>query len=188
MRRLLLIPLLLGSTLLGGAAGATELTSGLARDEPIPEFHSRVVTGPLRNKSICFVCRNGARPVVMVFVRSTGPEVQRLLRNVDRIVDRHRGDGVRSFGVWPSEDPNQSDVSRVQTFGFEGRIRMPLVVTPEEVAARQNVHEDAAVTVVCYRERRSVERMALRESELDVDHLRDVLKRVLQFAENAAAE
>ena len=75
------------------------MTSGLARDAVIPEFHSRVVTGPLMNKSVCFVCRNGARPVVMVFVRSMTPEVQRLLRNVDRIVDHCVAEAKQNGGA-----------------------------------------------------------------------------------------
>ncbi len=174
----------------GGSAVAADLESGRGVGDPIPEFYTRVVTGPLMNKSVCYVCRNGTRPVVMVFVRDTSAPVQRLLRNVDILVDRHRGDGLRSFGVYLSAVPSQRDVSRVQTFAFEGRVKMPLVVAPEEVASagQQNVHSEAAVTVVCYRNRRCEHRMALRADELDVEHLRPVLKRVLEFAEGPTTE
>lgn len=184
MPRLLLHPLLLlafGASVANGG----ELTSGRDVGDTIPEFYGRVVTGPLMNKSICFVCRNGPRPVVMIFVREMTPEVQRLMRNVDRIVDRFRGDGLRSFGVWLSEHPSQRDVSRVQTFAFDGRVDLPMMIAPEDVASsvQQNVHADAAVTIVCYHNRRAVTRMALRADELDVEHLRSALKRVLRFAE-----
>lgn len=182
---LALLAAAVGIAVTPNANPAGESAAVPGESDRIPEFYSRVVTGPLMNKSVCFVCRNGARPVVMVFVRNTTAPVQRLLRNVDIIVERHRGDGVRSFGVYLSPQPSQADVSRVQTFAFEGRVKMPLVVAPEEVAsaAQQNVAAGAAVTVVCYRNRRSVYRMELQADELDVAHMRPLLKQVLDFAE-----
>ena len=50
------------------------LNSGRAVGEYVPTFYSRAVTGPLMNKSICYVCRNGARPVVMILMRRVEPE------------------------------------------------------------------------------------------------------------------
>ena len=51
------------------------------------------------------LCRNGGRPVVMVFVRTLNPRVRQLLRNVDRIVDANKTlwnkplDGVKVVGA-----------------------------------------------------------------------------------------
>ncbi len=42
--------------------------------EEVPSFYVRTVTGPLAGKSVCYVCRHGDRPVVMVLLRELGPE------------------------------------------------------------------------------------------------------------------
>lgn len=169
-----------------GAANQSEdepLSSGLDVGAEVPSFYSRVVTGPLRNRSVCYVCRYGRRPVVMVLLRKVGPDVRPLLRNIDRVVDHRRGSGVRSFGVLICDDPVKTAPS-VQTFAFNGRIAMPLTVAAHAVAADgcQNVHLDAAATVVMFRNGRVEATRALREEDLTVENVRSVLKDVREFA------
>ncbi|MCA9114310.1 MAG: hypothetical protein KDA79_04440 [Planctomycetaceae bacterium] len=179
-----------GEATASGNAAAVEdslqpqpLVSGRTTGEYIPQFYSRVVTGPLMNRSVCFVCRNGQRPVVMVLVRQLEPGLKPLLRNIDRLVDRNRTTGLRSFGVHLSNDPFRS-ISQVQTFSFTNRIQMPLTVSTDAVASEscQNLHPEAAVTVVLYQRRRVIERFAFRENELTFDRVREVIQAVKQFA------
>lgn len=161
-----------------------EIRSGRQPGEKVPYFYSRAVTGPLMNKSVCYVCRNGDRPVVMVLLRKTGPQVERLLQNIDRLVDRYRGEGLRSFGVLLSDDP-LDDAPAVQTFAFNGDIDLPLSVAGRAVgtAGCQRIHEEAAVTVVLYREQKVVANHAFRDGRLDVDAIRTVLDDVRRFAQ-----
>lgn len=159
------------------------LDSGRDIGEYVPTFYSRVVTGPLMNRSVCYVCRNGERPVVMVLLRKFDPRCRLLMKNIDRLVEQHRGSGLRSFGVMLSEDPFRS-VSGVQTFSFNNRIVMPMTVAPDAVGASscQNVHDDTAVTVVLYRRRRVEQRFAFREGEMGFDQVREVIEAVRDFA------
>ncbi|MFN0199215.1 MAG: hypothetical protein ACKVT0_20895 [Planctomycetaceae bacterium] len=123
----------------------------------IPSFYVRAVTGPLMNRSVCYVCRNGQRPVVMVLMRKLNPSARDLLVEIDAIINQSRARGLRSFGVLISEEP-MKDVSQVQTFAFDGKIEMPLTVGAPMVAmpSCQNMHPDAEVTVVLYRDRKVV--------------------------------
>ena len=66
----------------------------------VPSFQMREVSGPYLNRSICRVCRNGDRPVVMVMLREVGPKQRMLLRNLDRVLEARRGDGLRGFCVF----------------------------------------------------------------------------------------
>ena len=159
------------------------LVSGRGVGEYVPQFYSRVVTGPLMNRSVCFVCRNGQRPVVMVLVRRLEPGLKPLLRNIDRLVDRNRTTGLRSFGVYLSSDPFRS-ISRVQTFSFNHHIKMPLTVSTDAVAAEscQHLHPEAAVTIVLYQRRRVVGQFGFRNDELTFDRVRDVIQAVKRFA------
>jgi hypothetical protein len=176
-----------GSRTVAGSTSAsrTPVRSGLVKGAYIPTFYSRAVTGPLMNKSVCYVCRNGQRPVVMLLMRRMTPAMRPLLKNIDRIVDGKRAYGLRTFGVLISEEPSDA-LPIVQTFAFNGKITMPLTVATEAVSAPscQNVHGDAALTIVLYHKRRAVSSIALRADELDKQHIRDALKSVQNFANN----
>ena len=159
------------------------LESGVAVGEIVPQFYSRVVTGPLMNRSTCFVCRYGERPVVMVLMRKIGPELRPLMKNIDRLVERHRAGGLRSFGVHVS-DQSFPAISSVQTFAFNTHIALPLTVGTDAIGAEscQNLNPEAAVTIVFYARRKVVERFALRGDELDVAHFTPVIESLKTFA------
>src|SRR5262245_44631175 len=103
------------------------LQSGLKVGEKVPTFYVRAVTGPLKNKSVCYVCRNGDRPVVMLFVRQITPELKKLLKRIDGEVDEHRAAGLRSFGVFVANDSKEV-LPQVQTLAFDEKINLPLTI------------------------------------------------------------
>lgn len=163
---------------------AEPLESGRGRGERVPSFYVRAVTGPLRHKTVCYVCRNGARPVVMVLMRDIEHPTASLLQGIDKIVDGHRADGLRSFGVLLSDDSRKA-TSRVQTLSFNAKLAVPLTVGSETVGEEscQDVHPDATLTVVLYRKQRVVEAFAFRAGELDKEGVEDVLAAVRVFIE-----
>jgi hypothetical protein len=168
----------------GAVESNAPLRSGCQVGELVPTFYSRAVTGPLMNKSVCYICRNGERPVVMVLLNGgVGPEVEPLLKSIDRLVDRNRASGLRGFGVLLSSEPLR-DASRVQTFAFDAKIAMPLTVATEAVAGPscQRVHPDAAVTVIVYEKRRVEANFSYRAGELDGDAVREIVDRVAHLA------
>lgn len=164
------------------------IESGRAVGDVVPQFYSRVVTGPLMNRSVCYVCRYGERPVVLVVLRQIGPELRPLLKNIDRIVEAHRAKGLRSVGVYLA-DQSFPAISAVQTFGFNNRIAMPLTVGTEAVATEtcQNIAPAAAVTVVLYDKRRVVRKFALRAEELDVERFTPIVTALKSFAADHGA-
>ena len=112
-----------------------------------------------------------------------GPEVEPLLKSIDRLVDRNRASGLRGFGVLLSSEPLR-DASRVQTFAFDAKIAMPLTVATEAVAGPscQRVHPDAAVTVIVYEKRRVEANFSYRAGELDGDAVREIVDTVAHLA------
>ena len=164
-------------------ASARPLDSGRRVGDYVPTFYMRVVTGPLMNKSVCYVCRNGGRPVVMVLLRRLEPKLRPLLRNIDRLVDKNRIGGLRSFGVLLSAEPLKA-VSSVQTFSFNNKISMPLSVAPDTVASPvcQAIHTDAAVTIVLYRRRRVESKFSFRAGEMALEDVRNIIRHIREFA------
>src|SRR5690349_11031952 len=98
--------------------------------EEVPSFYVRAVTGPLAGKSVCYVCRNGDRPVVAVMLRELTPETTALLKDLDRTVNQHRADGLRCFAVLVTDSP-QRDSARLQTLAFDEKIDLPLTLVSE---------------------------------------------------------
>jgi hypothetical protein len=154
-------------TVVGGAP-KRPLESGRAIGQPVPSFYVRAVTGPLRNKSVCYVCRNGSRPCVMVLFRETPQTLGKLLKAIDKVVDQNRAEGLKGFGVLISPEPGRA-ISRLQTMAFNQKVSIPLSVATDVVGSPscQNLHPRAEVTVVLYRRQKVVGRFAFRTRELD---------------------
>ncbi|VTS01277.1 hypothetical protein [Tuwongella immobilis] len=68
------------------AAGPHALASGPAVGEKLPgPFDSTQLTGPDAGSDVCLYCRFGESPMLALFVRSSSPEIVRLLREIDRL-------------------------------------------------------------------------------------------------------
>jgi len=158
---------------------AERLKSGPKVGSYVPSFYIKAVTGPLMNKTICYVCRNGQRPVVMLLLRRVDRDLKPLFKQLDRLVDENRAAGLRGFGVLVSEKSTKA-TSAVQTFAFNNKISLPLTVGGESVAAadNQNLSPDAALTVVLYRKRRVVKTWSYRAGELKPSDVDGIIKRI----------
>lgn len=163
-------------------AGAGQLVSGPKFGATVQSFFVRAVTGPHRNRSVCYVCRYGSRPVVMVFIQKVDRELPTLLKAVDKIVDKNRITGLRSFGVLVTNESSQA-VPVLQTMAFDERIRMPLTAATTAVAGPggNRLHRDAATTVVLYRQQKAVTNLAFKYGKLDDKAIGNVLDRIKEM-------
>lgn len=152
------------------------LESGPKTGSTVNSFFVRAVTGPHRNRSVCYVCRYGARPVVMVFIQKVDPKLPALLKAIDEKVDDNRVTGLRSFGVLITDESSRA-VPVLQTMAFDERIRMPLTAATTAVAGPggNRLHRDAATTVVLYRKQKAVANLAFRHGKLDEEATERVL-------------
>ena len=166
------------------ASTAEPLQSGLKVGEKVHTFYVRAITGPLKNRSVCYVCRNGDRPVVMIFVRKITPDLKRLLKGIDAEIDRHRAAGLRGFGVFLAGDGNEL-LPQVQTLAFDEKINLPLTIAaaPSDGSAGGTIHPDAAVTVMLYRDQTVTVNFAYRALELQGREIDRILKGIRALAD-----
>src|SRR5262249_54886500 len=122
-------------------------------DAEVTSFYVRAVTGPLAGKSVCYVCRNGDRPVVMVFLRELGPEVPRLLKQLDTVVNQNRASGLRCFVVLMSSKQRE-DAARLQTLAFDEKLDLPLTLASEALIGTNTRHLEpkSMMTAVLYQD------------------------------------
>ena len=161
---------------------AKPIKSGRRIGELVPSFYVRAVTGPNRNKSICYVCRNGDRPVIMVLMRRVHDDLTVLLKQLDKVVDKNRANGLRCFGVLIHEEPSKA-TPIVQTLAFNNKIRIPLSVTTDVVSAPacQNLSPDAGLTVVLYRDLKVVKSYGFNSVELQKQDVTKVMSAVKEL-------
>lgn len=141
--------------------------SGPEAGKEVPSFYVRAVTGAQANRSVCFVCRNGDRPVVMILLKRLESGTSQLLKTVDEVVDRRRADGLRAFGVMLSDEPAKVS-PHLQTISFDENLSLPLGVGSETLSDRDTlaVVPSASATLVGYRDRKVVWTEALRSADL----------------------
>jgi hypothetical protein len=168
-----------------GRSTAEPLHSGLKVGDKVPTFYVRAITGPLKNKSVCYVCRNGDRPVVMLFIRQITPDLKQLLKGIDGEVDEHRASGLRSFGVFLAGDTKEL-LPQVQTLAFDEKINLPLTIAaaPSDGSAGRTIHREAALTVILYRDQTVTSNFAFRVDELDGEKIEAILKSIRRLAES----
>lgn len=163
-------------------APASPLKPALRVGEEVPSFYCRAVTGPLMNKSVCYVCRNGQRPVVMLLMRQLRPEYGQLLQGIDRVVDENRAGGLRGFGVLVSDGGRQATAA-VQTFAFNHKLSLPLTVSSRTIVPANSrlLPPAATLSVVLYRHRKVVAAFSYRAGELQKTERVRLLRRIRQF-------
>ena len=156
---------------------------GFQTGDKVPYFYVRAITGPLSGKSVCYVCRNGDRPVVMVLVRRIIPVLPTLLKQVDEAVDGHRADGLRGFGVFVDKDPRRL-LPQVQTLSFNGKLSLPLTIAaaPAEGLGWRGLPDEVAVSVVLYRDQQVLKSFQFRD-EAAAEELTGLLEALHALAE-----
>lgn len=163
------------------------LQSGLQIGDKVPTFYVRAITGPLKTRSVCYVCRNGDRPVVMLLVRKVTPELTRLLKQIDVVVDEQRAVGLRSFGVFLTHD-SKTLAPQLQTLAFDEQINLPLTIAaaPSDGPEGEATHPDAAVTVLLYREQRVRGSYTYRAGELGGPQIEEVIRNIRKLADGGS--
>ena len=165
------------------------LKSGPEVGSTVVSFYVRAVTGPFAGKSVCYVCRNGDRPVVIVFLREIGPDATRLLKQLDATVNLHRAEGLRCFVVLFSE-ASQRDSARLQTLAFDEKLDIPLTLATETLsgAMTKNIAPNVVATVVLYEHLKVIDQFSYRPGECDEAACNAVTTAAKQLATGSPAK
>ena len=86
--------------LANGVALAGSVTSGPQVGEKVPgPFAPLNVTGPDAGKKSCQYCRNGTRPVAVIFARQFTPAVAQLVKKIDAVTVANTERSLGSYAV-----------------------------------------------------------------------------------------
>lgn len=125
--------------------------SGLKPGNSPAPFQVVDVTGPHKGQQLCYRCAYGASPVVAVFVNGDASKASKLIGDVQKIVDTHKEQNLKSFVVFMG-GPEQKDA--IQKIAAEQKTTIPLVFLPkgakEEDIASYKINPDAKNTVLLW--------------------------------------
>ena len=121
----------------------------------------------------------------MIVVREVGPKQRMLLRNLDRLVETRRAEGLRAFCVYLGDRP-RVDFSHVRTFAFNGRIEMPVGLTSTSLAdpSQLDIPFESETTVFLYENRRVQSRMDFPKDLPSHEQIRELLDRAKHLGES----
>ncbi|MBM4022129.1 MAG: hypothetical protein FJ284_07795 [Planctomycetes bacterium] len=140
------------------AAAQAEVTSGPQVGDTVGAFTVTKVTGNpddgvADGKTLCYRCKMGQRPVVMVFARSADEKFAKFLKKLEGELEEHAGDKLTAFVNMIGTDADSLKKSAADFVAKHGIKRVAFVV-PEDAAngpPEFKIAPDADVTVVCYK-------------------------------------
>ena len=157
----------------------------------VPAFYVREVNGARPNLAVCLVCQNGSRPVVMIVVRKTDAQVERLLEAVDRTVDSRRAEGLRAFAIFLSPDAKQLKELQPQlvTLAHDRNITLPLAIPVEGVTGPTSLAlpEDVQTTVLFYVDKKIASRYMFRTGDLTNEKIERVVRDAKLMVQNVGS-
>lgn len=109
MSRLFLGSILSAALVVGFAGAAESETAGLKQGDPIGAFYVTKIGGAdddgvEKGKELCYRCKYGQRPMVMVFTRKHTDDVKELVKKLDEAVKKHDDHQLRAFVTVMGED------------------------------------------------------------------------------------
>ncbi len=137
---------------------SAEVTSGPAVGDMVGAFTVTKVTGNpddgvADGRTLCYRCKMGQRPVVMIFARSADEKLAKLLKELDEELEEHADDKLTGFVNMIGSDAESLKKASADFVATHGIKRLAFVV-PEDT---QNgppdfkIAPDADLTVVCYK-------------------------------------
>lgn len=170
--------------LVGSFASAEEVKSGLAAGEPIPAFNVVKVGGADADgvavgKELCYRCKYGARPQVMIFTRTTGGEVVNLTKELNAAVAANSDKQLSAFVNVLSDDKAAAEKS-AKELAAGGSAKVPVVVPIENAngPANYGINPDAEVTVLIASGKKVITTHGYAAGKFDAAALKTVLSDV----------
>ena len=156
----LMLPLAVFGLLVCSVVSAEEQTKkiaakGLKAGDSIGAFYVTKVAGAEddgveQGEQLCYRCKYGSRPMVMVFARDTGGKLNDLVKEIDAAVKANEDAELKGFVTLMGEDAAALKETAAKVAKTSGATSVPVVIAKDNVTGPSNykIDENAAITVV----------------------------------------
>ncbi len=189
--KLLMLRMILGSALAlamvtSFAAAADNKGECLQEGEAIGAFYVTKVAGAdgdgvEEGQELCYRCRYGSRPMVMVFARNTGGKVPQLIKQLDSAVAANESAQLKGFVTLMGDDATALKQEGEKIAELTGAKQVPVTVAKESKSgpASYRIPEDSDVTVVVANDSKVVGTHTFTADLIDIDALEAQVKKML---------
>jgi hypothetical protein len=122
--------------LVAGVAIAAELKSGLQPGQKIGAFDVQKIAGATDDgvavgSELCYRCKYGSRPMVMVFTRKTDEKLVDLVKKLDAAVEKNKDVKLAAFVNVLGDDKSAAETSAKELASAAKAENVPVVVPVE---------------------------------------------------------
>ena len=120
-------------------------------------------------KQLCYRCRMGSRPVVMIFARTADQSLAKLVNELEGEIKEHADAKLCSFVNMIGGDSDSLKNAATKFVNDNGIQNVAFVVPEDSQNGPDNlkIAPEADLTVVCYKSSKVVSSHALKKGELD---------------------
>lgn len=136
-------------------ARAEEIKSGLKAGEMIDAFYVTKLAGADDDgvevgKNLCYRCKNGARPQVILFTRSSDEQVVKLIQQLDAAIPKNTSKQLRAFVNYLGENKSAAKADAEKLAATTKAKNVPFVLPNEFENGPENygINPKAEVTVI----------------------------------------
>lgn len=167
-----------------GQQNAQELTKG----SDLGAFYVTKIGGAVDDKvnvdeTICYRCKYGSRPQIIVFTRSSDDSIVKLIRHLDELVTAHEPSQLKAFVNVLGEDKDSASDTAKKLASVSMAKQIPLVVPVDHRSgpAAYSLNTKAKLIVMIANEGKVDSVLSLSSSrDLDVKRLDDLVAHVVQ--------
>ena len=171
-----LATLVMGFALTAQAEEAKAPKSGLDVGERPPAFYVSDVTGPRAGEKLCYRCQYGGRPVVSIFARKMDDNVQKLVKEIDGVVDKNSGKKMAAFVVLLTDDPDGAETQLKKAAKQHKIAKTPLTVFDGKAGPKPyKLAKDADVTVMMWVDSEVKVSQAFAKKSLNADSIKSLV-------------
>ena len=186
MARMLMAAALAGVVMAAGYSVAGDSKDAcLQAGDSIGPFYVTKVSGPedgvAVGKTLCYRCKYGNRPMVMVFARDMGGKVAELAKGLDKVVAENEDAQLRSF-ITVIGGEVESLTKDAEKFAKQAGIKNLPVVVAEDAENGPSVYKldpKAEVTVVVAKEGKVTAQHTFAANEINIDAVMGEVKGLL---------
>ena len=160
-----------------------ELKSGLQVGEELPAYYVVKAAGnPKDNveegEELCYRCKLGNRPVVMVFARKTDDKLAALVKELDKVVAKNSDKKMASFVNLLGSDKEalKRDAKKLVEKSKAENIAVVVPVDNEKGPDAYNVNPEADVTVLIYKQGTVEANHALASGKLSEQEIKKIIE------------
>lgn len=177
----------LSLTIVCGLTMAAESSTedGLKQGDPIGAFRVTKVAGAEDDgvepgDDLCYRCRYGSRPMVMIFARDTGGKVTDLVQKLDVAVGENEESRLSGLLTFIGAEASELKTKATEFAKASGVKRVPVVVAKDAKTGPLAYQiSDAAVTIVVAKDSQVIAAHAFDADSIDVAKVMQEVKQML---------